>query len=262
MAGGYRTLTLEEFNIQAGFYGRQDTLEYRDAVCDCPDGLTAADMWREITGQSDYHPHIKGTRLPRALRICHKLLTGSIHARPKSPESVTRQDLLALYCMVTRRKANPGYFFVEHVRNVGLREGDARRGYIQVASLLSRLAETWGCPDGVVAPELAPKPINASTLLNMRLIIRAGRSYVPAPGPQPTISEMLEGIEFTMPDSPQEQPPPQAEPSGWQQARAEDRAYMDMRFDALQRQLEDLSVFLHGRFPDPQPPQDRQQDEE
>ena len=63
-----------------------------------------------------------------------------------------------------------------------------------------------------------------------------------------------------MPDSPQSAPQ-QPEPTGWQQAKMEDRAYMDMRFDALQKQLEDLSIFLHSRFPDP-PPQDPPQDEE
>lgn len=227
MNGGYRSLSLDEFNVQAGFFTRAAQLEYRDAVCEYPDGLTPNEMWKEITGQSDYHAGVKGTRLPSALRICHKLITGSIHARQKSPESVTRPDLLALYCMATGQKANPGFFFLEHIKNLGVREGsEARRGYIMIATLLSTLAEAWGCPDGTDAGDLAPKPIGALTLNNMKMIVKVGRQYVRATTDD--FSELFTDIELPGDEDPQ----PEAGTS------QHDRAYFDARFDALQRSID------------------------
>ncbi|KAL2334019.1 hypothetical protein Fmac_015232 [Flemingia macrophylla] len=127
MNGGYHSVSLEEFNVQAGFVSRQDVLQLQSAMRKKPDWLHTQDMWSEITGGDDFHPGIKGSRLAYPLRICHKLLTGTVHGRYKSPESITKPDLLALYCMQYRWKADPGYFFIKHIQAIGTRErGDAR----------------------------------------------------------------------------------------------------------------------------------------
>ena len=127
-----------------------------------------------------------------------------------------------------------------------------------VSTLLSRLAETWGCPDGIDAGELAPKPINAATLINMEIIARAGRQFVRATT-HDTFSELFENIELPGDVDPQ----PEANTS------QQDMAYFDARFNALQQSIDarfdtaqhsidalrqdfdSLSVWLHRRFPDP-----------
>ncbi|KAL2319180.1 hypothetical protein Fmac_033056 [Flemingia macrophylla] len=160
------------------------------------------DMWREITGSDGYHPGVKGSRLKDTLRICHKLIAGSIHGRMKSPDSITQPDMLALYCMHMDWKDNPGYFFLNHVKTLEVREkGDSRTGYIMVASFVSHLAEYWGCPDGKDAGTLAPSSIGPITLVNMKMIVRMENHYVKTLGA--TMDEIL-GVELAF-----QVPPPE-----------------------------------------------------
>ncbi|KAL2319931.1 hypothetical protein Fmac_028900 [Flemingia macrophylla] len=217
MNGGYHTVSLEEFNVQAGFVSRQDVLQLHLAMRQKPDWLHTQDMWGEITGADDFHPRIKGTRPAYPLHICHKLLTGTIHGRYKSPESITKPDLLALYSMQTGWKADPGYFFIKHVQAIGTRErNDARQGHIVF----------WGCPDGTEAGALAPKPIDPTTLANMKMIMRVGDRYVKSLGA--TVEEMMDDPEF------------QAPPAGFQQQQAPAADW--------HQQLRDMQTYNEAQF--------------
>ncbi|KAL2318764.1 hypothetical protein Fmac_032640 [Flemingia macrophylla] len=207
------------------------------------------DMWGEIIGADDFHPGIKGSRLADPLRICHKLLTETVHGRYKSPKSITKSDLLALYCIQARWKANQGYFFIKHVQVIGTRKrGDARQGHIVVMSLISHLAELWGCPDGIEADALAPKPIDPTTLVNMKMIMRVGDRYVKNLGA--TVEEMMNDLEFQVPLAGFQQQ--QAPAVDWQQQLRDIQTYNEVQFQDA------IFAWMQARFPSPSqdPPAD------
>ncbi|KAL2322020.1 hypothetical protein Fmac_026399 [Flemingia macrophylla] len=184
MNRSYWTNTLDEFNVRCGFVHPEDihTEAYQFAFCRRPAGLSLTTMWSELTGHPTFPKNMKESFLKPALRVCHKLLAGTIHARKEIPGNVTHGDLFALYCMHMGWRCNPGFFFLEALRDSGSHEGTQRRvGNIMVASLISPLAKYWNCPDGEEARRLKPKTIDASTLINMRMILGVGDTYASAP---------------------------------------------------------------------------------
>ncbi|KAL2347430.1 hypothetical protein Fmac_001430 [Flemingia macrophylla] len=56
MNRGYHTVSLDEFNVQADFVARVNILQYQAAICQQPDRLHPANMWREC-----HHPEIGAT---------------------------------------------------------------------------------------------------------------------------------------------------------------------------------------------------------
>ena len=243
MDGAYRTTALDDFNVIMGFCQRADTRtpEYRSAYLEKPTVLTTTSMWREITGAINLPSNLKGAAFNPPLRICHKLLAGTIHSRKESQGKVTLADLFIVYCMHQGHRCNPGYAFLKAVKECGTR-GPA--GAIMVAPFLTPLAEYWGCTDGEDIPaELRPEPINGGVLTNMNILSREGAGFIL----NPIISISWDMRDFNTPQdipttSESQQQSRDQDFSGLYRRLDEEHAYMEGEFQSIRQQFSQLTV--------------------